>query len=120
MKAWNATRDRTLVDNGRVATNLWTRGRGLLGTKSLPTGDGLLILPCNGIHSFFMQYPFDAVFLDKTGYAVHLIRSMKPQRLSKIVFSGHSVLELPAGTIEQTLTQLGDEIRWDESTSPST
>src|SRR2546423_7901483 len=113
MRAWNATRNATLVDSGRLATNLWTRGRGLLGTRSLAQGDGLLIMPCNSIHSFFMQYPFDAVFLDKRGVAVHLIRAMKPQRVSRIVFSGHSVLELPAGVIEQTQTQLGDEIHWE-------
>lgn len=96
-----------------MATSWWARGRGLLGTKTLPQGEGLLIAPCNSIHSFFMQYRFDAIFLDKQGTVVHLIRAMKPSRLSKIVFSAHSVLELPAGTIEATGTQIGDRIRWD-------
>jgi len=113
MKTWNATRGATLAENGRQATNWWTRGRGLLGTRTLPTGEGLLIAPCNSIHSFFMQYRFDAIFIDKRGKVVHLIRAMKPARMSRIVFAGHAVLELPAGTIEATGTQLGDEIQWD-------
>jgi len=112
MNAWNATRDRVLADHARVARSMWTRGRGLLGTRSLPPGDGLLIEPCNSIHSFFMQYPFDAIFLDRRGTAVHLIRSMKPWRFSRLVLSAHSVLELPAGTIQATGTELGDHIRW--------
>jgi uncharacterized protein len=110
---WNDTRGATLAERGRLATSWWSRGRGLLGTKSLPPGEGLLISPCNSIHSFFMQYPFDAIFIDKQGTAVHLIHAMKPSRLSRIVFAAHSVLELPAGTIGTTGTQLGDKIRWD-------
>ena len=113
MKIWNETRDATLAERGRLATSWWARGRGLLGTKTLPQGEGLLIVPCNSIHSFFMQYAFDAIFLDKQGIAVHLMRAMKPSRLSRIVFKAHSTLELPAGTIEATGTQLGDTIRWE-------
>ncbi len=60
-----------------------------------------------------MQYRFDAVFLDRRGEVVHLIRAMKPSRASRIVFSAHSVLEIPAGVIESTGTQLGDKIHWD-------
>jgi uncharacterized membrane protein (UPF0127 family) len=60
-----------------------------------------------------MQYPFDAIFIDKQGTVVHLVRAMKPSRLSRIVRSAHSVLELPAGTIESTGTQVGDKIRWE-------
>src|SRR3954462_7326827 len=113
MKTWNETRGATLAERGRVAATWWSRGRGLLGTSTLPQGEGLLISPCNSIHSFFMQYPFDAIFINKQGTIVHLIRAMKPSRLSRIVFSAHSVLELTAGTIEATGTQIGDKIRWD-------
>jgi uncharacterized membrane protein (UPF0127 family) len=60
-----------------------------------------------------MQYRFDAVFLDKAGHARHLIHAMPPNRASRIVFGAHAVLELPAGTLQTTGTQQGDEIRWD-------
>ncbi|HZT08070.1 MAG TPA: DUF192 domain-containing protein [Chloroflexota bacterium] len=119
MKAWNATRDATLAERGSVADNIWTRGRGLLGTRALSTGSGLLIRPCSSIHSFFMRYPFDAIFISREGAVLHLVRSMKPFRLSRLVFGAHAVLELPAGTIDATGTQIGDVIQcFDDEDTP--
>jgi uncharacterized protein len=111
--AWNETRGSRLVEHGRVAKTMWSRGRGLLGTRSLPAGDGLLIESCQSIHSFWMQYPFDAIFLDRRGKVVHLVNEMKPNRMSRHLFSAHSVLELPAGVIRATGTQVGDQLRWE-------
>jgi uncharacterized protein len=110
--AWNETRQTPLVEHGRVAQSAWERGRGLLGTKSLPPGDGLLIEKCSSIHSFWMQYEFDALFLDREGRVVHLIREMKPHRMSRHVFAAKAVLELPAGTIRASGSELADVIRW--------
>ncbi len=73
-------------------------------------GEGLLLDPCSGIHSFFMAFPFDAVFLDPEGTVVHLVRRMAPFRMSRYVFKARTVLELPAGAIDETGTQLGDRI----------
>jgi hypothetical protein len=56
-----------------------------------------------------MKFKFDAIFLDKNLKVVHLVREMKPWRVSKIALSAHSVLELPAGLISQTATELGDQ-----------
>ena len=109
---WNETRQTRLVEHGRIARSMWARGKGLLGTRSLPPGDGLLIEPCHSIHSFGMQYRFDALFLDRDGKVVHLISEMKPGRLSRHVFSAHAVLELPAGVIRASGTQHGDMLRW--------
>jgi uncharacterized membrane protein (UPF0127 family) len=106
--AWNETRRKPLAENLRIARSLWARTKGLLGTRELPLGEGLLIDPCGSIHSFWMQYPFDALFLDRKGEVVHSISRMKPYRVSRVVFSAHSVLELPAGTIEATGTRPGD------------
>jgi hypothetical protein len=105
----NATRGVRLTGCGRVADNFCTRLVGLLRDKSLEYGDGLWILPCNSIHSIGMRFVFDAVFLDKNLRVVHLVREMQPWRISKMVFSAHSVLELPAGLISQTATELGDQ-----------
>ncbi len=90
---------------------MWARTKGLLGTNSLEPGDGLLIEPCNSIHSFWMRYPFDAVFINREGIVLHTISRMKPFRLSKHVFGARAVLELPAGTIEATGTRRGDRVR---------
>jgi hypothetical protein len=81
----------------------------LLGDKTLEYGDGMWIKPCNSIHSIGMRFNFDAIFLDKNLRVVHLVHEMKPWRVSKMVFPAHSVLELPAGMIFQTATELGDQ-----------
>ena len=111
MIAWNDTRQTPLADRLRVARSLWSRARGLLGTRELPSGDGLLIEPCSSIHSFWMRYPFDALFLNRKGEVLHAISRMQPFRMSRLVFSAHSVLELPAGTIDATATIRGDRVR---------
>ena len=109
LTAINTTRDVRLTECARVADGLLTRLVGLLRDRQLAQGDGLWIIPCNSIHSIGMKFIFDAIFLDKNLRVVHLMREMKPWRISKIVFSAHSVLELPAGLISQTATGLGDQ-----------
>ena len=108
--AINVTRGVRLTECGRVADTFYTRLVGLLNDKHpLEFGDGLWLVPCNSIHCFGMRFTIDAVFLDKNLQVVHLVRGIKPWRISKIVFSAHSVLELPAGMIDQTATELGDQ-----------
>jgi uncharacterized membrane protein (UPF0127 family) len=106
----NQTRNTLLVENLEIADNLWTRFLGLMGRQNLPEGQGLWIEPCADIHSCFMRFLFDAVFVDKNGTVLHLVESMPAWRCSKWVKGGRSVLELPAGTIAKTNTQLGDTI----------
>lgn len=107
----NETRGSVLVTAGHLADNPIRRIIGLLRHTGLNAGDGLLIQPCNSIHSFFMKFRFDAVFLSRDGEVLHLIEDMAPWRISKMVFRGHSVLELPSGVIAQTATRLGDKLR---------
>ena len=106
----NATRGEDLASESNAATNLVTRGFGLMGRKGLPSGGGLIIRPCNSIVSFFMRFPFDAVFVDADGKVAHTIESMPAWRTSKIVRGSKFVVELPAGTVARTGTQIGDAI----------
>jgi len=107
--AMNMTRGVRLTECGRVADTFFPKLVGLLRDKSLEYGDGLWIMKCNSIHSIGMKFIFDAIFLDKNLRVVHLVRQMKPWQISKIVFSAHSVLEVPAGHIERTATEIGDQ-----------
>lgn len=104
----DVTRDIALADKGRAATNVWLRLKGLLGTESLADGEGLLIRPCQSIHTFFMAYPIDVLFVDRYSRIVHLCRAMAPYRVSRYVWRAKFVIELPAGTIDRTGTQVGD------------
>ena len=66
--------------NVRVARTLFERMRGLIGTKHLPPGEGMLILKCNAIHTCFMSFAIDATFLDRQDQIVKVVRNIRPWR----------------------------------------
>jgi uncharacterized membrane protein (UPF0127 family) len=114
LTAINTTRNVRLTECGRIADSFRTRLVGLLRDKMLAQGDGLWIKPCNSIHSIGMKFVFDAIFLDKDLRVVHLMHEMKPWQISKMVWDAKSVLELPAGLIAQTATEIGDQFEMRE------
>ena len=107
-----------LADRLAVADTHWTRLRGLLGTQALPEGDGLWIRPCRQVHMFGMRYAIDVVFLDDTRQIVGLTPTLAPWRVSPLVRTATSVLELPAGTIARAGLREGQTITI-EARSPS-
>ena len=64
--------------HARVARSWLSRTRGLIGTRHLPSGEGLLIMRCNCIHTFFMKFPIDATFLDRHDNVVRIVRGIRP------------------------------------------
>ena len=110
MKVVNMTRFALLGDGVVTARTPLDRTRGLLGTAMLPRGGGLWIAPCRSIHSFGMRYEFDAVFIDRAGRVVGMHPRFRRNRISRIFWNARGVLELAAGTIERTSTELGDEV----------
>jgi len=111
MRAFLPAQEKELGTDIIIATTLRDRLRGLLGRKSLPAGQGLLLRPCNGIHTFFMRFPIDALFLDKENQVIVLYKNLQPNRLTSIYKAVHSVLELPAGTLDNK-TAIGDKIEF--------
>ncbi|MGE5190327.1 MAG: DUF192 domain-containing protein [Gemmatimonadota bacterium] len=110
LTARNATRDRVLGDAVRVADSFASRARGLLGAERLPPGEGLWIARCRSIHSFGMRFAFDALFLDRGGTVIAVYRRFARNRVSRMFARARGVLELPAGTIEGSGTEVGDVI----------
>jgi len=108
MKLINSKNNKILAENIKLADNPIKRIIGLLGRNSLDNGEGLHIVPCSSIHSFFMKFKFDAVFIDKKNKVVYLIPDMPAWQVSKLCFSAHSVVELPSGVIKETDTAIGD------------
>ncbi len=92
-----------------VANGVYSRMKGLMFRNGLAGADGLLIHPCNSIHTFFMRFPIDVVFLGSEGKVVKVIRNMPPWRLSWIYFSARSVLEMAGGTLPADIHE-GDEL----------
>lgn len=66
--------------DAEVAETFAQRAKGLIGRRGLKPGTGLLITRCNCIHTFFMKFPIDAVFLDREGKVVKTVRGIPPWR----------------------------------------
>jgi len=90
-----------------VATSLAARTKGLLGRRGLPPGSGMLIDPCPSVHTWFMRFPIDVIFLDSKNRVVGLKRNLKSFRMAG-AWRGAKTLELPVGVIASTRTLLGD------------
>ena len=103
----NQTRGTILATRLEAAHTSATRRKGLLGREGLLPGEGLWIAPCESVHTFFMRFPIDLVYLDREYRIRKVCDAVGPWRLSAC-FSAHSILELPAGTIRETQTE-----RWD-------
>lgn len=110
MRAWNKDRQVSLGDRVEWAGSSDTRTKGLLGRESLETGEGLYIVPCQWVHMFGMKFPIDVVFLARDGRVLALQHTLKPNRVSKLVWRADGVLELPAGKLQATGTEVGDVI----------
>lgn len=102
LRAIEAGSGRVIAARVRRAATHWTRLKGLLGTRGLPEGDGLWIVPCRQVHTVGMRYAIDVVFLDEAGRVVDVVRGLAPGRFSRRVVEATSVLELPAGTVERS------------------
>jgi uncharacterized protein len=100
-----------LADDLEVPRTFIGRGVGLMLRRKLAPGKGMWINPCNGIHMMFMNFPIDAVFLDK----LHRVKKVYPKLpawygVVWIEWGADSVLELPAGSTRSLDLQPGDEI----------
>jgi uncharacterized protein len=85
------------------------RRTGLLKHERLEPGDGLWIVPCESVHTFFMKFPIDLVYLDRK-QKVRKVRHAVPAWRLSMCLTAHSIVELPAGMIEKTGTKVGDEL----------
>jgi uncharacterized membrane protein (UPF0127 family) len=94
-----------------VADSASARNKGLLGRERLAPGEGLWIRPCEAVHTFWMRFPIDLIYLDRKGRIRKLRGEVRPWRLSACL-TAHSVLEFPSGTIRDTQTQLGDTLEF--------
>jgi uncharacterized membrane protein (UPF0127 family) len=105
----NHTRDTILGEAVEIADTSEKRRVGLLKHERLEPGSGLWIVPCESVHTFFMKFPIDLVYLDKQRKVRKVRHAVPAWRLSACL-TAHSILELPAGTVEKSRTMPGDEL----------
>ncbi len=114
----NRTRQKILGEEVAQARGFKDRFVGLMGRRDLPMGHGLLIIPCNSIHTFFMRIAIDVAFLDRDLRVVRVYQALPPWRATPVYFKARSVLELPAGVLAASGTVEGDELAIEDRSAP--
>lgn len=102
-----------LAERAGIADTSAKRRTGLLKHASLEPGEGLWISPCEGVHTFGMKFPIDVLFLSRKKKVLKVRSNMGRRRIA-LSFRAHSVLELPAGTVEKTGTAAGDQLEFEK------
>jgi hypothetical protein len=108
--AWRLRNVRTgviLADRVAGAFDSTARRQGLLGRASWDDGHALVIAPCNAIHTFFMKFPIDVVFVRRDGTVVKAQGPVPPWRLAGAL-GAYAVIELPGGALTRCDTRRGD------------
>src|SRR4030043_1691072 len=100
MRAYNLRNGKELSNNVTIADTLFKRMKGLLGKKEMLNGEALWIKPCISVHTLFMKFPIDIVFLNKRNQVIAAIRNLQPNHITRLYSKAASVLELPAGILE--------------------
>ena len=110
MRVVNQTKNTSLITKGRLADSFWLRLNGLLGSKPLQSGEGLVLAGEKSIHTLFMGFPIDVVYVDRQHQVIRSTANMVPYRLGPFVAQSKYVLEMPVGTIQQSRTEVGDQL----------
>ena len=105
----NLTRGTGVGDAIDIADTSAKRRTGLLKHTGLNAGEGLWIVPCESVHTFFMKFALDLVYLDRRHVVRKAVTNVVPWRIS-VCLSAHSIVELPVGAIAASGTVKGDQL----------
>ena len=103
------SRARVVCASCSVADTAWARLRGLMGRRGLEPGEGLLLRPSGSVHTCFMRFAIDIVFLDRELCVLGVSPAVRPWRL-RVQRGARVVLELPAGEAERVGIAAGDQL----------
>ena len=107
---YNRTRGTVVASAASEAAGFAERLFGLMGRAGLPAGGGLVLYDTNWIHMFWMRFPLDCVYVNRQRVVVGLEANLRPNTVGRPYFSAWSTLELPAGAIAASATQVGDRL----------
>jgi uncharacterized membrane protein (UPF0127 family) len=110
--------DRVVVGRCAIARSPVARMRGLLGRRELPSGEGILLRPAGSIHTAFMRFPIDAVFVDGDLEVLRIARELPPWRMAA-ARGARAVLELPAGEAARRRLTVGARLELAAPGSPA-
>ncbi|MGE5630106.1 MAG: DUF192 domain-containing protein [Caulobacteraceae bacterium] len=105
---YNETKKKIVVSDLKIAKNFFQRLKGLMFRKRLGFSEGLMILGCNSIHTCFMRFAIDVVYMDINHKVICIKEKIKPWRLTGFVRKAYITLELPEGTVRTKDISVGD------------
>jgi uncharacterized protein len=106
-----------VADRVGVAATRSARAVGLLNRDGLEPGEGLWIIPSRGVHTCWMRFAIDVVVLDEDGVVIDRVDSLKPWRVRLPRRGTAGVLELAAGTLDRSGTQVGHRLEFEAASS---
>jgi uncharacterized membrane protein (UPF0127 family) len=98
-----------LASRVEMAETRAERRRGLLGRTSLPEGGALMLIPCFSVHTAFMRFRIDVVFLNGDGCVVRTASRLAPWRIA-MDWRARAVIELPPGRLDRCPVEIGDHV----------
>lgn len=108
----NRLNGKVLANDVRRAETFWSRFKGLMFTSALRPGTALHIQPCQSIHTFFMRYSIDVLYLDSNHKVIAVEKNVRPGKFGRIHRKASSVVELPIGIVSETETEIGQEVQF--------
>lgn len=114
----NARTGEAVADAAELAVTSASRRRGLLGRDGLDPGAALIIAPCNSVHTFFMRFAIDVVYVDRAGRVRKIVRALRPWRISAAMFA-YAVIEFGAGSLDGCDVVRGDRLYLEVPAPPS-
>jgi uncharacterized protein len=111
MRLINQTKNIILAEDVFLAKTPLGRIKGLLGRKVFLSDQAIILDPCNSVHTFFMRFPIDIIFVDKDYKIIQILPELKPNKISRIYWNSRRVIELPVGRLNLTDTQAQDQLQ---------
>ncbi len=106
----NTTQNNIIASQGIMADTFLRRLKGLLGKTEISDDEALCIKPCKSVHTFFMRFPIDVIFIDRENKVINITKSLKPFKTSKYIKNAMYVIEIGAGMSEIKDVRIGDKV----------
>lgn len=112
MELVNLSTGQVIAEKVEQADTFGRRLKGLMFRKSLPDGHALHLKPCQSIHTFFMRFPIDVIYLNEANRIVSFEENIPVGKVCKPIRGARSVIELPVGRISETRTNVGQAVAY--------
>jgi uncharacterized membrane protein (UPF0127 family) len=111
-KLINLSNETVVASNVNEAFTFFRRLRGLMFTEKLHSGSGLHIKPCRSVHTYFMKYAIDILYVNASGTVVAIDEGLQPGKVGRRCKEAVAVVELPVGVVKATKTEVGHNVRF--------